>query len=178
MNPKHARLTTLMTAYNAGDPKRIQHFIKVYQLASVIGTSEQLDEETLFILETAAIVHDIGIHISEQKYGACDGKHQEQEGPAEARKLLEATGDYTALQTDRVCWLIAHHHTYKDITGMDYQILVEADFLVNIYEDHLSAEAVDAVKRNIFRTRTGIELLENMFEKSYSFPSHNTPEKL
>lgn len=77
MNPKHARLTTLMTAYNAGDPKRIQHFIKVYQLASVIGTSEQLDEETLFILETAAIVHDIGIHISEQKYGACDGKHQE-----------------------------------------------------------------------------------------------------
>ena len=66
----------------------------------------------------------------------------------------------------------------EDITGMDYQILVEADFLVNIYEDHLSAEAVDAVKRNIFRTRTGIELLENMFEKSYSFPSHNTPEKL
>ena len=162
MNPKHARLTTLMTAYNAGDPKRIQHFIKVYQLASVIGTSEQLDEETLFILETAAIVHDIGIHISEQKYGACDGKHQEQEGPAEARK----------------CWLIAHHHTYKDITGMDYQILVEADFLVNIYEDSLSVDAVDAVKRNIFRTQTGIELLENMFEKSYSFPSHNTPEKL
>ncbi len=61
---------------------------------------------------------------------------------------------------------------------MDYQILVEADFLVNIYEDSLSVDAVDAVKRNIFRTQTGIELLENMFEKSYSFPSHNTPEKL
>ena len=178
MNPKHARLTTLMTAYNAGDPKRIQHFIKVYQLASVIGTLEQLDEETLFILETAAIVHDIGIHISEQKYGVCDGKHQEQEGPAEARKFLEATGDYSARQIERICWLIAHHHTYKDIIGMDYQILVEADFLVNIYEDHLSAKAVDAVKRNIFRTRTGIELLENMFEKSHSCPSHNTPEKL
>ena len=165
MNPKHARLTTLMTAYNAGDPKRIQHFIKVYQLASVIGTLEQLDEETLFILETAAIVHDIGIHISEQKYGACDGKHQEQEGPAEARKLLEATGDYTALQTDRVCWLIAHHHTYKDITGMDYQILVEADFLVNIYEDELPAENIRIIKQRIFRTPTGIRLLEDMYEK-------------
>lgn len=167
-----------MTAYNAGDSKRIQHFIKVHQLVSVIGTLEQLDEETLFILETAAIVHDIGIHICEQKYGTCDGKHQEQEGPTEARKLLEATGDYTARQTDRVCWLIAHHHTYKDITDMDYQILVEADFLVNIYEDRFSAEAVEAVKRNIFRTRTGIELLENMFEKAYSSPSHNTLEKL
>ena len=41
-----------------------------------------------------------------------------------------------------------------------------------------AVDAVDAVKRNIFRTQTGIELLENMFEKSYSFPSHNTPEKL
>ena len=55
MNRKHAQLTALMTAYNAGDPKRIQHFIKVFQLASVIGTLEQVDEETLFVLETAAI---------------------------------------------------------------------------------------------------------------------------
>ena len=164
MNPKHARLTTLMTAYNAGDPKRIQHFIKVYQLASVIGTLEQLDEETLFILETAAIVHDIGIHISEQKYGVCDGKHQEQEGPAEARKLLEATGDYTVQQTERVCWLIAHHHTYKDITGMDYQILVEADFLVNMCEDELSEEALQTSYRNIFRTETGKKICREMYD--------------
>lgn len=93
MNRKHAQLTALMTAYNAGDPKRIQHFIKVFQLASVIGTLEQVDEETLFVLETAAIVHDIGIRICEQKYHMCDGKHQELEGPAEAENcwLQQAT---------------------------------------------------------------------------------------
>ena len=32
----------------------------------------------------------------------------------------------------RVEYLVGHHHTYKDIDGLDYQILVEADFLVNI----------------------------------------------
>ncbi len=165
MNPKHAQLTALMTEYNAGDPKRIQHLIKVFQLASVIGTLEQVDEETLFILETAAIVHDIGIRICEQKYHLCDGKHQELEGPAEARKLLSATGNYTEEQIERVCWLVGHHHTYQNITGADYQILVEADFLVNIYEDELSAEAVGKIKQHIFKTATGIRLLENMYEK-------------
>ena len=36
---------------------------------------------------------------------------------------------------ERVCYLIGHHHTYTGIEGRDYQILVEADFLVNLYED-------------------------------------------
>ena len=52
-----------MIEYYRGDAKRIQHFIKVYNFASLLGRQEQLDEETLFILETAAIVHDIGIRI-------------------------------------------------------------------------------------------------------------------
>ena len=100
-----------MIEYYRGDAKRIQHFIKVYNFASLLGRQEQLDEETLFILETAAIVHDIGIRICEQKYGICDGKHQELEGPAEAEKLLIKTGNYTCEQIERVCWLVGHHHT-------------------------------------------------------------------
>lgn len=163
MNPKHAKLIYAMTEYNSGDPKRIQHLIKVHDLAATIGTMENVDNETLFILETAAIVHDIGIRISERKYGVCDGKHQEQEGPAEARKLMTDLGGYSDTQTDRVCWLIAHHHTYDNIDAIDYQILVEADFLVNIYEDNLSANAIEKIKNKIFRTKTGIALLESMY---------------
>lgn len=66
-----------MVAYNAGDPKRIQHLIKVHYFARMIGLAEHVDEATQLILEAAAIVHDIGIRICEQKYGVCDGKHQE-----------------------------------------------------------------------------------------------------
>ena len=122
-----------MIEYYRGDAKRIQHFIKVYNFASLLGRQEQLDEETLFILETAAIVHDIGIRICEQKYGVCDGKHQELEGPAEAEKLLIKTGNYTCEQIERVCWLVGHHHTYTNISGIDYQLLVEADFLSFVF---------------------------------------------
>lgn len=51
-----------------------------------------MDAKTLFILETAALTHDIGIHLCEEKYGNCNGKLQEKEGPAIAAKLLAELG--------------------------------------------------------------------------------------
>ncbi len=164
MELQHAKLIAAMVAYDRWDTPRIQHFMKVHNFAATIGVLEGLDVETLFILETAAIVHDIGIHISELKYGLCDGKHQEQEGPAEAEKLLNAAGTYSPAQIARVCWLVGHHHTYKNVEEIDHQILLEADFLVNLYEDKLPKEAIESAKKKIFKTKTGIQLLENMFD--------------
>jgi len=64
---------------------------------------------------------------------------------------------------DRVCYLVAHHHTYNEIDGSDYQILVEADFLVNLYEDHSSREAVEHALQHIFRTGNGTAICQDMF---------------
>lgn len=164
MELQHAGLIAAMIAYDKGDPMRIQHFIKVHDFAAVIGRLENVDKDTLFVLETVAIVHDIGIHISEQKYGRCDGKLQEQEGPREAESLLKGVGGYTDEQIARVCWLVGHHHTYSNIDGIDYQILVEADFLVNIYEDKIEKSAVASVRQKIFKTKSGIAFLDAMFD--------------
>jgi len=156
------RLILEMIEYYAGDPKRIQHFIKVHSFAKLIGTLEHLDQDTLFILETAAVVHDIGIKLCEQKCGSCNGKQQETEGPAVAKELLERL-NYDAAVIERVCYLVGHHHTYSAIDGLDYQILVEADFLVNFYEDDTPQTAREAAFKNIFRTKTGSALFEKMF---------------
>lgn len=163
MNIKHLQLISYMIEYFRGDAKRIQHFIKVYNFASFLGRQEQLDDDTLFILETAAIVHDIGIRICENKYGVCDGKCQELEGPAEAEKLLNKIGNYTYQQIERICWLVSHHHTYTHINEIDYQLLVESDFLVNIYEDTFTNEMIKNVRNKIFKTPSGIRCLENMY---------------
>ena len=165
MNIQHAQLISAMIAYDKGDPMRIQHFMKVHDFATTIGLLTGIDSDTQFLLETAAIVHDIGIHVSEQKYGLCNGKYQEKEGPAEARKLLTEVGGYTERQIARVCYLVGHHHTYTDIDGMDYQILVEADFLVNIYEDNLSDHAIASTREKIFKTAAGLKMLDDMFIK-------------
>lgn len=151
-----------MIDFFAGDPKRICHLTKVHSFARIIGEKEELDESSLFILEAAAYTHDIGIKPAEEKYGRCDGKLQEQEGPIVAQKMLSELGVENYL-IERICYLIGHHHTYDCIEGLDYQILVESDFLVNLYEDGAGRNAIDHAYERIFRTKTGKEIFERMF---------------
>lgn len=151
-----------MVEFYRGDPARIQHFVKVHSFAKLIGEEEHIDEKTLYILEAAAYVHDIGIRISMEKYGKQNGTLQEQEGPAEAEKMMKQLG-FDPDVIERVSYLVGHHHTYTDIKGIDYQILVEADFLVNYFEDNMSAETVEKSVDKIFRTETGRHIAEEMF---------------
>ena len=152
-----------MIQYDAKDAQRIQHLLKVYGFAHMIGELEGMETEELMILDIASILHDIGIHLSEKKYGNCNGKNQEELGPDEARKLLS---DFVLPEktVDRVCFLIGHHHTYNQVDGLDYQILLEADFLVNAYEENMTKESILSVREKVFRTKTGIDTLNAMFE--------------
>ena len=97
---------------------------QVHSYARLIAQMENVDDQSLFIIETAALTHDIGIHICEEKYGECGGKLQEKEGPAIAARLLDRLG-FDSEVSERVQYLIGHHHTYNNIDGIDYQILVE-----------------------------------------------------
>lgn len=156
------KIITAMIDYYKGDVKRINHFMKVYAFAKSIGEEEGLESKTQNILEIAAIVHDIGIKLSEEKYNSSAGKYQEMEGPAEAERLLIDLGVDSDV-IGRVCYLVGHHHTYKNIEGMDYQILVEADFIVNIYEDNESKKAVRKIYDSIFKTVTGKKYIKDLF---------------
>ena len=151
-----------MIAFDEGDTKRIQHFTKVHSYARLIGIGEEMDEVSLFILEAAAYTHDIGIKVAEEKYGKCDGKLQEQEGPIVAQKMLSELG-FENYMVERICYLIGHHHTYDNVDGMDYQALIEADFLVNLYEEEAGRHAIKAAYRQIFKTKTGKELFRLMY---------------
>ena len=76
-------------------------------------------------------------------------------------KLLARLGGKPVIE--RVCYLIAHHHTYSGIDGMDYQILLEADFLVNAWESSMSTEQIQSACEHIFQTETGRTLLNDLF---------------
>lgn len=151
-----------MIEYFKGDAKRIQHFTKVHSYAALIGKMEGLSEQQQNVLELAGLVHDIGIKKAEEKYGKNTGKLQEQEGPTEAKKLLLSLGGEKQA-VERICYLVGHHHTYKDIDALDYQILVEADFLVNLYEDNEEKAVAKVVYQTIFKTKSGKKILEEMY---------------
>ncbi|MDC7224733.1 MAG: HD domain-containing protein [Spirochaetales bacterium] len=150
-----------MIHYFQGDQRRVHHALKVHDLAVQLGRLERLSEGELAVLETAALLHDIGIPEAERKHNSSAGSWQELEGPPVAEKLLE---DFPLSEDEkgRVLFLIGHHHSYNAVDGRDFQILIEADFLVNMYEDGFSAAQVDSVGRKIFRTPSGLDFLMSL----------------
>lgn len=156
------KLYLKMAEFYKGNPWRLQHFVKVHSFAKLIAEQEQLDEKLRYTLEAAALVHDIGIKPAEEKYGSSAGPLQEKEGPPVAEAMLKELG-FEQDVIDRVSYLVGHHHTYTNIDGMDYQILVEADFLVNYYEDKMEKETIRKSIAKMFKTRTGTEIAETMF---------------
>lgn len=164
MNSGIAKVINEMIIFDSGDAKRINHFMKVYAYASAIARLEGVDERTQQIVEVAAVVHDIGIKVCEKKYGECTGELQEKEGPPLAEQLLYRVGGFDNEFVERVGYLIGNHHSYVKIeNNMDFQILVEADLLVNIHEDRVDLPEIRRVEKNIFRTEAGISFLQNLF---------------
>lgn len=158
----HEKLLMAAIEYDNGDARRIQHFIKVHSFAKLIGEEEKLSDEMMKTLEAAAILHDIGIHEGERLYGRNDGEIQQKLGPDIAKGILQSIGGYEDV-TERVMYLIAHHHTYTGIDGKNLQILIEADFIVNLYEDNASEKAVRNAYERIFVTESGKKILRNSF---------------
>ncbi len=151
-----------MIEYEGENTARIHHFLKVLSFAELIGDCENIDDETMYILKSAAVLHDIGIKKSLEKYSSSSGKYQQIEGPELAYPMLEQLG-YDQVEINRICYLIAHHHTYCGIDGVDYQILVEADFLVNVYEEEITRENAQNVYDNVFKTSSGKEIFKTMY---------------
>ena len=151
-----------MTDYYSDDWKRINHFTKVYSFAKIISDCENIDEKDKELVEVSAIVHDIGIKISEEKYNRSDGKYQEKEGPVIADAMLSKIG-FDSDFIKKVCYLVGHHHTYSNITELPHQILIEADFLVNIGEEGIKKDKIKIIKNKIFKTMTGLEYLSWLY---------------
>ena len=157
-----AEITRKMVTCSNGNLHDINHFMKVYGYAKTIGECEHLDKNVQTVLEIAAIVHDIACPMCREKYGSTDGKLQEQEGPDLAIAFLKDSG-LPEDQINRIAYLVGHHHTLHDIDGLDYQILLEADYLVNADESHYPRENIENMLEKVFQTETGKQLLRSMY---------------
>ena len=146
MDKTIAELAQRMIAYSTGNLHDINHFLKVYAYARTIGV----------------LLHDIACPLCREKYGNTNGKYQEREGGPLAAELLRDSGLPQAI-ADRVVYLVAHHHTPEGADGPDYQILLEADYLVNADESGWSREAVRHARESLFRTETGRALLDSIY---------------
>jgi len=142
--------------YNGNDAARIHHLIRVHSFARIIGKADGFDENNQKITELAAILHDIGLHNAEKKYNSIEGKYQELEGEPVARAIME--------DAHIPGCIVAHHHTLNAIDGMDFQAVVEADVLVNIFDRKVvDKERIAMIEDKLFKTRKGKQLLTQMY---------------
>ena len=156
------QLMEKMIAFSNGNIHDIDHFVRVWNYARTIGALEGLDADTQYVLEVAAIVHDIACPLCREKYGNTGGKRQEEESAPMAADFLKDSG-MTPEQIERVAYLVGHHHTFTGIDGVDYQILIEADYIANATENGYSKNNVRNFAEKVFRTGAGLRLLKSIF---------------
>lgn len=151
-----------MIHYSKGNLHDIAHFMKVYSFARTIAVEEGVKDDLLISIEITAILHDISCPLCRIKYGNTNGKHQEEESGPLVKDFLK---DYPIEEKtkERINYIISHHHTITNVDGIDYQIILEADFLVNADESHMNREQIMNAEEQFFKTASGRRILESMY---------------
>ena len=57
---------------------------------------------------------------------------------------------------NRVAYLVGHHHSQEQINGIDYQILIEAGYIVNASESGYSQQAIRSFMEHTMKTVFGV----------------------
>ena len=151
----------IMETYFATDVRRIAHAHDVAMHAR--NLLQYIDADPLVTL-AAAYLHDIGIPEAERKYGRCDGKLQEQEGPPVAKLLLADIGADEVF-SQQVCLLVGNHHTPAGVDSPEFRILWDADALVNLEEvlKDKDAVAIESILHNALVTEPGYRLATDIY---------------
>ena len=157
-----AEMTEKMTDFYEGNRHDVAHFLKVWGWARTIGRLEGLDLRMQALLEMEAVVHDIACPVCREKYGNTAGAHQEAESEGVLRPFLEEF-NLPPETEERLIRVVSHHHTYTGVDGVDWQILLEADFLVNADESEYSTEQIREFRDRVYRTESGIRLLNTLY---------------
>lgn len=146
------------------DERRINHALKVLAAAEIIMSGEQVYGITHDVVTVTALLHDVGIKVAELKYNSSAGPYQELEGPPVVREIMERLGAPQEI-IERVVYIVGGHHTASKNDGLDFQIIWEADLMVNIEEDGLNKhpEKLPAIINKNFRTLTGRQLAMERF---------------
>ncbi|MBM4148481.1 MAG: HD domain-containing protein [Lentisphaerae bacterium] len=127
-----AVLVRRLVAFFGQDDRRIDHALRVLGQADRLMDRYQGCDEAVVI--ASALLHDVGIRISEEKHGCNDGRTQELYGPPAAEEILEAVG-FPADKTAKVKEIVGNHHSPSRYDYPELALLKEADRIVNRSEE-------------------------------------------
>ena len=150
-----------MMAYFAYNSNHINHAYRVLHYAEEISGIENGVPDVVI---SSAILHDIGIPGCEKKYGSTEGQLQEIEGPPVAREILESLGiDEETIK--EVCEIIGCHHSPGEIDTVNFKIMWDADWLVNLPDvyDVKDRVKLQEIISETFMTKEGLKIAKELY---------------
>lgn len=160
------RVAAAMQDYFAGDKKRIQHATAMADFAEQINKYEHGDPA---VIMACGYLHDIGIKNSsevpsELKNQSSAPKAQHIEGPSVARRILEGLEVETAM-IEEICDIISRHHTPGAEETVNFKVIYDADFIVNIDDpkkQHSKEQIADMITKGML-TESGKKIAKAHF---------------
>jgi putative nucleotidyltransferase with HDIG domain len=147
------KLLQFLKEHFAADKKRIAHAKKVLKSAEDILRVEGGDPH---IVIPAAILHDVGIRENKRDH--------ERAGAEIARKLLLKHG-FQKAHIDEICDIILHHHSKANPGRKNFEIVYDADRLVNLKDEIHSRDRsnIEIKIDSSFLTSTGKALARKIY---------------
>ena len=150
-----------MIIYFGYNNNHINHTYRVLDYAEEISDIEKGDPD---IIISSAILHDIGIPGCEKKYNSNEGQLQEIEGPPVAREILESLSINKEI-IEEVCEIVGCHHSPGEIETMNFKIMWDADWLVNlpdVYDIKDKTKLAEIINKT-FMTKSGLEKAKEIY---------------
>jgi putative nucleotidyltransferase with HDIG domain len=132
MDYPRARIAKLLIGFFGDDDRRIEHALRVLHHADrIMAEQGSCDPE---IVIACALLHDVGIKVSEEKLGCNNGQTQEEYGPPAAEALLRSIG-FPPEKIEVVKHIIGNHHSPSRYDYPELEVLKQADLIVNRDEE-------------------------------------------
>jgi hypothetical protein len=150
-----------MMAYFAYNSNHINHAYRVLNYTEEISS---IENGVVDVVVSSAILHDIGIPGCEKKYKSTEGQLQEIEGSPIARKILESLRMDEEIIKE-VCEIIGCHHSPGEIDTVNFKIMWDADWLVNLPDVYDVKDKVKLRKimSETFMTKTGLKIAKELY---------------
>ena len=150
-----------MMAYFDYNSNHINHAYRVLNYAEEISSIENGVPD---IVISSAILHDIGIPDCKKKYNSIEGQLQEIEGPPIAREILESLRMDEKIIKE-VCEIIGCHHSRGEIDTVNFKIMWDADWLVNLPDvyDIKDKVKLQEIISETFMTKAGLKIAEELY---------------
>ena len=118
--------------YSKGHMRELDRLLRVWGFAREIADGEALSRRERYVLEVAALVHNIAYPLCREQYGSEDPELQ------------------------RIVYLVSRHQNFEPSQEADLQILLEAVYIATVREKHRSRAEVKEAMKTLFRTKSGI----------------------